>query len=479
MSQKVNKKEIIDELWRRGNLKWKLDESQKILYDLFHKSGFKSMVWLLSRRSGKSFALTVLALEVCLRNPNTIIKFLSPTKTQVNNNLRPLIRDIMEDCPEDLKPEFRTKDYIYFFPNGSEIQLAGTDKGHAEKLRGGDAHLVVIDEAGTCSNLNYIYKSILLPTTLITQAKIILASTPPEESDHEFLEFIEKAENNGSLVKKTIYDNPRLTKEMIDELIDEAGGVDTEEFRRECLCEIIKNSETSVIPEFTEQLKNEITKEWQTPPFYDSYVSMDIGFKDLTVVLFGYYDFKMGKLIIQDELVRNGQNLHLPELANDIIKKEEELWTNPLTNETKSPYIRVSDIDYIVMNELKRHSNYKLHFTAADKKESDAAINNLRVLLGNKRIIINPKCETLLRHLKHVRWKNQNSNQFARSSDDGHYDAVDALKYMVRHVQFNKNPYPHNYGMNMTDLHIHNPSGFNGLSPLDVYKKIFNIKTRK
>lgn len=477
--QKTNRKETItNELWRRGNLKWKLDENQTGLYNLFYESNFKSMVWLLARRTGKTYGLVVLAMETCLKNPNTIVKFLSPTKTQVNNNLRPLIRNILQDCPNDLKPEFKIKELIYFFPNGSEIQLAGTDKGHADKLRGGDAHLVIIDEAGTCTDLENIMRDILVPTTLVTKGKIIYASTPPKDSDHEFLKFIERAQINGSLVKKTIYDNPRLNQEMINEIIDETGGIETDAFKREYLCELLKSSETSVIPEFTNDLKAQIIKEWPEPPFYDTYVSMDIGFQDLTVILFAYYDFRAGKIIVIDEIVRTGQQVHLPELSADILKKEEELWTNKLSGEIKKPYLRVSDLDYIVINDLMRHSNYKLNFTVADKADKHAAINNVRVLLKNNRVIIHPRCKTLIRHLDNVKFRNHNSSDFARSEDDGHYDAVDALKYMLRHIQYNKNPYPAHYGMNTIDLHVHNPSAFTGMNQIENYRRIFGFKKR-
>ena len=67
---------------------------------------------------------------------------------------------------------------------------------------------------------------------------------------------------------------------------------------------------------------------------------------------------------------------------------------------------------------------------------------------------------------------------FARSPDDGHYDAVDALKYFVRSVVYNKNPYPASYGYNLQGLHIQNPEKFNGTSQMDIYKKIFNVKRK-
>lgn len=476
---KLSKKQITDELWRRGILHFKLDSGQKDLYELYYNSKHKVQTWLLARRSGKTYALCVLALEQCIRKPNSIVKIVSPTKLQVNNNVRPIFKTLLEDCPEDVRPDFKAKDYIYYFPNGSEIQLAGSDNGHAEKLRGGDSDIAMVDEAGSCKDLENIVKSILLPTTLITKGKVILASTPPKESDHDFLKFLEEADLRGSLVKRTFKQNPRLTKEMIDELTTELGGENTSEYKREMLCEIVKDETKAVLPEVTSELLNEIVKEWPKPPFYDSYEGMDLGFNDLTVILFGYYDFRADKVIIEDEYVINGLDLHLGKLTKTIQDKEKNLWTNYMTGEVKTPYIRVSDINYIVTNEIRHHSNNQINFIPAKKDDNDSAINTMRMMLANKKIIIHPRCETLIRHLKNVKWGNKAKTEFARSPDDGHYDAVDALKYMIRHIVYSKNPYPAHYGLNTKDLYIHNQEKFNMQDPGYIYAKIFGRKTKR
>lgn len=475
--------EVRHELYRRGVLVWKLTKSQKDLYNLFHKSNFRIQTWLISRRYGKTHSLSVLAIEQCLKVPGSIVKFLSPTRLQVRNNLRPLIRQILEDCPEDIKPEFKAKDDIYYFPNGSEIQLAGSDGGHAEKLRGGFAHICIVDEAGDVDDLDYIVKSILLPTTLTTNGKVLIAGTPPKTADHDFIKYIEEAEHRGSLIKRIVYDNTLLTKEQIDDLILEMGGKDSESTRRELFCEIIKDPSSAVIPEFTKVLEERIVKEWPRPPFFDTYESMDLGAVDLTGVLFAYFDFRAAKLIIEDEFVIKGNEKDfLPKLTATILKKEEELWTNPLSKEIKRPEIRVSDINYIVTNEICRASGYKVNFTAARKDDKIAAVNNLRMMLSNGQIIIHPRCENLIRHLRNVKWAGKSKETFARSPDDGHYDLVDALIYLIRSIAYNKNPYPTHYQINLQDLHIQNPKEFmqalGSRGPAEVYKQIFNIKSK-
>jgi len=423
VEKSVNRTQLTNELWRRGVLKWKLHTIQQEMYDLFYSSELRRHTWLLARRSGKSFTLVVLAIEQCLRHPKSIVKFMAPTKDQVESNVQPLFEKILEDCPEDLKPEYMGKKFAYKFKNGSQIQLAGTDKGHCERLRGGDAHLVIIDEAGFCDRLKYNYRSILLPTTFLTKGKFILASTPATESDHDFDDFVEEAQANNSLIKKTLYDNPMATPEMIADAIRESGGTEGEDFLREYMCIKVKSASTSVIPEFDEVLKSKIVKTWPTPPHFDAYISMDVGFKDMTVVLFGYYDFRADRLVIQREITRTGNDVKLPQLAEDIMATEDELWSNAFSGETKEPYLRVSDIDYIVMSELSAYSQGRLNFVATSKDNKDAAINDLRVALAAEKIIIDPSCTTLIYHLENVKRKNPNTHLFARGKDGSHFDA--------------------------------------------------------
>lgn len=483
----ISKVAAIHELWRRGELSWKLKPHQKDLYQLFYQTNHKVQTWLLARRSGKTFTLALLAIEACLKKPNTIVKFLSPTRLQISSILRPIMREILVDCPEELKPEFRAKDYVYYFANGSEIQLAGSESGNAEKLRGGFSHIAIIDESQDVTDLDNTVKSILLPTTLTTKGKVLLAGTPPKDQDHEFLKFVEEAEMRGSLVRKTVYDNSMLTAEQIEEMKIELGGEKSEAFRRELLCEIVRNSSTIVIPEFTSELEKEIVREWPLPPYFDTYVAMDIGFKDLTVVLFGYYDFRADKIIIQDEIVKKGEDLQLDAFAQEIIRKEAELWTNPLTLEVRTPTNRVSDINYIVTQEISKHSKGQLYFNPVKKDDKEAAVNDFRVKVDARKIIIDPRCKTVIRHIKHAKWdQRKNVNKFARSVDDGHYDALDASIYLIRNVSYGKNPYPPGYklGLRKDDQYLVNPQNYqqsttNSGYSSDIFNKIFNVKKRR
>jgi hypothetical protein len=249
---------------------------------------------------------------------------------------------------------------------------------------------------------------------------------------------------------------------------------------------MIKDENLSVLPEVDDELLTRIVKEIPPPLFYSRYVAMDIGFKDLTVVLYGYYDFRANQIVIQDEIVMNGKEIHLPDFTQKLQEKEKELWNNDLTHELIKPEVRASDINPFVIQEINIYSKkfdptHPIDFSIATKHDKLAHINKLRVMLANERIIINPKCETLIRHLKHCKWKDKSTkDDFARSGgDDGHYDAVDALLYFTRAVNYNKNPYPQGYGFNPRDLHIQNPQNFDRLDPKQVYASIFGVKVKR
>ncbi len=476
---KLNKAQAREALWRKGSLSFLLDRNQKELYDLYYNTNHKVQTWLLARRSGKSYALCVLAIETCLRTPNVIVKFLSPTNKQLSTNIRPLMKKILENCPSDLRPEHKKQDNIYFFPNGSELQLSGTDGGSAERIRGGDAWLAIVDEAGSCSDLKNCVQDILLPSTLTVNGKIILASTPPEDSEHDFLYFIEEAEQRGSIVIKTIDDNPRITQQQKDDLIKELGGKNSDTSQRELYCKIVKSQRNSIIPEFTEEKAKTLVKEMNVPPFYDCYVSMDLGYKDWTVVLFGYYDFRIDKVIIQDEIVTYGNDMYLDKLGNDILKKEKDLWTSATTGEAIKPKKRIADNNLVAVNEIKRATNYQVTFQTADKNEKLAGINFAKIMINNEKVLINPRCKTLIAHLKNGRWASaSNKDTFARCPNGSHYDAIDALVYLLKAIDFKHNPYPKNYDMNLKEEDLHyNYNKDNKINNEGFYRRLLNLKS--
>lgn len=383
--------------------------------------------------------LCVMAIEYALKHPGANIKYCAPTKVMVRKIIRPHFRDILKDCPDELRPEWSAVEQTFLFKNGAQVQVAGADSGNSESLRGTRLDIGFIDEAGFIADLDYLVKDILLPQTITTRGHIIITSTPAKTPRHAFEEYSKAAELEGNYIKKTIYQNPLLSKSDIEYYMKISGGKDSTTWKREYLAEFIVDEEITVIPEFTKDREQEIVRKSTRPSHFDAYVAMDVGFTDNTAILFGYWDFNRALLVIEDELILNKKNvkdLRTDIIGDAIIAKEKELWG------AKKPFLRVADADPILLNDIKSACN--LAFTRTDKDNKEAQVNEVRQFIQRGMIVIDPRCVNTINHLRYAIW-NSARTEFARVSAFGHFDAVDALIYMLRNVRRNKNPYPAEY----------------------------------
>lgn len=458
----LTKEQAIEKLWRAGNLEWKLKGIQKEMRKSVYESKGKKTTFLISRRSGKSYTMCVLAVEQCIKVPNSVVKVLFPKKKDAKTVARDQMKTILDDCPIDIKPEWMEADKLFIFPNGSEIQMAGTDGGSAESVRGSRCHLAILDEAGFMdyNEFSYIVQSIIMPTLLTTKGKMILASTPSKEPDHPFMtDYVLPARKDGSLIEYDIYSNPMINEKDIEEIASEyPGGRDDPAFLREFMlhCEVV--SDDFIVPEFTSELKKDIVKERkEKPPYYDFYVSGDPAATDLTHILFGYYDYLGAKLVIADEVTLGGPGeiITTQDIADGIRRKEKLNFTNPITGEQFNPYMRIMDYNNkILMFDLEKE--HGLRFIPATKDNKDGAVNKLRMMIRQGKIEISSNCKNLIYQLQAGRWRKtkdgKSTGTFSRLKGlkdqqlkPNHCDGIDALLYMVRNIDYNKNPYPAGY----------------------------------
>lgn len=450
--QEIKKARAI--LWEQGILDWKLSEQQKIIKKGILEDDNKTSVVLCSRRLGKTYLLLSMASEVCLRKPFSVVKYAFPKQNMAKKMLMPVYRKLFDDCPEHLKPTYMIAEKCFRFPNGSEIQISGVDNGGWENLRGGDSDMNCVDEAGFCDDLTYGVRSVLGPTVKITKGRTVMVSTPSRSEGHEFIQdwvYPYKAENRIKVF--TIYDNPNFNAEAIKEAEEEyPKGVEDEMFRREYLCHIIRGSEKSILPSFTDKAEAAIVRDdFVIPPYCDKYVSLDPGGKDLTGVLFGYYDYEQATLVILDEIAVDGST-NTEILAGMIKEKEKTYWSNPIDKTVAAPYMRVSDVNAaILLTDLQKLHGLSFSKTKKDKKK--AAVNSLDVTIMKNQIIIHPRCINLLYHMKYAEWNN-NETEFKhlKASPSGklaasHCDLLDCLIYMHRSLVKSHNPFPPGYGV--------------------------------
>ena len=491
--KKLTESAAIAKLWEAGYLQWKLRGRQKDIYDHFTETQYDISTCLISRQFGKSFTLCLIAVEFCLNNPGSIIKYACPTQKMVERIIKPRIKEIIQDCPKELKPEWKTQEKEWVFPNGSTIQVAGCNGGRYDDLRGGSSHMCIVDEAAFVDELDTVVLNVLAPTTDTTGGKIFLSSTPNDkDANHEFHEkYVFPFEVTGKLLKITWEDSPMITDKDRERIVSRyPGGMENIRFRCEYLCEIPTITEATVIPEF-QKVKDDIVKELETPDYCDFYTSMDIGYSDLTVVLFGYYDYYKKTLVILDEEIFNGSKDLKTHIVSQRIKNKEKerfLVHRSGQDDYQDPYLRYSDNNnLILLNDLS--STYDLLFHPTEKRNKEQYVDLVRRWVEQKRIIIHPRCVNLLYHISKAQWHYTKAGTFTGKFKNlkgdkeagllnSHADALDALIYMARNVQTGKNPYPKGYGLNINEnTYISRKwRTKNKSKAVDFMKKIMNVK---
>lgn len=430
-----------NELWRRGEFAPLLLKGPQLeMLNAFDASTNIMFFFLCSRRLGKTVTLFTLAVRECLRKPNSRVLYLSMTTDQVREIVDQVEEVVFEHCPDDIKPKFKSKEGKFVFPNGSEIRIKGLDKAKGSSIRGVKAHLIIFDEACFMDDLNGIVNAVAMPMVIATKGRIVFGSTPPATPGHDSIGILSRCEEKGALITRDIYSMRGILydDQQIAEFEEEAGGKDTTTFRREYLAQVVVETDLAIVPAATPEKLAAITRVSELPQGYfpDCYVGLDIGTRDLTVALFGFWDYANARLVIQDEMVLADKRVTTENIANGIKETEKRLWNG------RPPYKRFSDNEPLLLRDLKNLHNLDLRVTAKDNKE--AQVNQLNIMVNNETIIIDPKCKTLITHLKYGVW-NKNRTEFARSKELGHADAIDALIYLLRNVKRNRNPEPHAY----------------------------------
>lgn len=451
-------------LWNKGALRWKLDANQKGLYDQFQSTKYM-FVLEAGRKIGKSFFDAIIALETGIRNPGCRINWVAATGKQAQDFAVPILAEITQDAPDDLKPVYNVQDGGFWFPKngpakGSFIALFGADdEQKLKRNRGPQAHLTIIDEAAFIDKLQAVIDT-LAPTMIRTGGKMLISSSSPMSPGHEFCTIADQAALAGGYAHRDIYKCGSLTKEQIESAIEkEASGkglsVDqfkaTSYFKREYMAQRVIDQDLAIVPTFQE-LMPDVVKEHPRPKGFDvlhRFVSIDPGLSDFSGGLFGYIDYLAGGvLVIEDEFLLKGVSSTAP-IASQVKQMEATLWPDV---DQKLVHRVVDDDGERMIPDF--NSEHKLFFSRAYKPDREQQINAMNLAFNSKRILINPKCQQLIHQLR-VAVRTKIGGDMVRTAKDGHMDLVSALRYMIQNSNSYKNinPYPADFTFDRNSQH--------------------------
>jgi len=477
--------EIKAALWRAGDLDWKLDPTQlrvrqareaawapaappppgTVLTEIekIRRAAIPiSFYELLARGNGKSFELVCLAVETALKKPNQRILYCAPLREDAEKIVRDLLElNILQDCPDDAKPTWKAGDGEYHFKNGSTIRFRGVNNESDDRLRGAGYHLVILDEVGVYDRLRKTL-GIVKPVAKRFKGRIILATTPSEQEDHESTELYEEHAvqvpwRPPAAIKLTMLDNPRWSwEERVQILADCGERIDDipkilskeilpkrTETLREFWCEFVTDEARARFPTWRDDETRLTKKDSTRPDHFFAYTVFDLGFVDRTGGLFGYHDYEQDLIIIEDEALLTRPSSR--EIADEVNAKELLLWG------AKPRVTRVMDAAPFVLEDIRRE--HRLDFQPPDKTGVQSGVsyvqganNYVNLLISGGQLRIHERCRNLLRQMRNAVW-NKNRNDFERDSRKGpdsmgHYDLAAALVYFCRAVDRRRNPYP-------------------------------------
>jgi hypothetical protein len=337
----------------------------------------------------------------------------------------------------------------------ARLYLAGSDTAdQIDRLRGPRSDVTLLDEFTFFHcRLRRLITGVLMPQLLSTGGNMLCTGTPPESLDHESVQYIEAARKQKRLIRKTIFDNPRLSREDLKLICSEAHPEGTTEqdiedildgrkkgspeWRREFVVEMVSDDESRVTPEFDEKRHVGIIQE---PRYCLRYVFIDPGYaKDFFAATFCCMDFAAQRLGVMREYV--SRKKPTDEIHAELEAIEKELgWHESRADGV--PHIR--RLMEGSNPQQRRDFSAKGYSTQVVPKSpgKGALVVPLKNALHGNRVVVDPACENLIAQLTHGIWTDTNKADFKRGDKQGHLDLLDALATGIRMVDWKKNPAP-------------------------------------
>ncbi|MGZ3796474.1 MAG: hypothetical protein ACXVB1_08920, partial [Pseudobdellovibrionaceae bacterium] len=115
-------------LWHRNNLSFKFHAGQRVIDEAYRKVTAKLFVANCSRRFGKTYWVVTECIRVARSKERARVKVATAFLTDLEEFIIPAFENVLDDCPDSLKPKWSASKKKYIFNNGSEIQLIGLDR---------------------------------------------------------------------------------------------------------------------------------------------------------------------------------------------------------------------------------------------------------------------------------------------------------------------------------------------------------------
>ena len=225
------------------------DKQRDIMLDC---NKFRKIITITSRRTGKTTMNAGLCVFECL-TPNSNVAYINLTFTNAVEQIFELIVDYANSIGFSINFKSKSEGVIRF-NNGSRIKITGnSNNSEADKLRGFNCRLAIIDEIGHQRNIDYLVNEILVPQMAdYTDSTLLLTGTPSRVPNH-FSTRIFNSDNEYKKYHFTMLDNPfspNPRKLIEEEAANKGMGINTPFIRREYFGEFVSDLEAIVFKDY-------------------------------------------------------------------------------------------------------------------------------------------------------------------------------------------------------------------------------------
>ena len=260
-------------------LQKRLFKEQKAVFNDFTS---RRKLAMCSRRAGKTEGNVDEILKVAAK-PDSRIVYINLTFENAIEQMYDKVIEEAKRCEIAIEDDSKNTGIIHF-ANGSTCHFKGNkDRAQADKLQGFGNRLVIIDEAQSQINMNYLIDTILSPTLMdYDDSVLLLTGTPPRRKGTYF----EAAWNNPVWTKYswTMFENPYIKNPdaEIDRKCEEKGVTrDSAFIQREFFGKIVYDTEAQVFKDY-KVYKGNVPNDFIPTHIYEG---VDFGFADYNGVV--------------------------------------------------------------------------------------------------------------------------------------------------------------------------------------------------
>lgn len=513
------------ECWRAGDLSYLLQRHQEDDYTAFRawnlerqQPGYRARIkeldalydnmWMdeCSRRHGKTAGRELIpGVEEMIRRPGCRGMIATPLEKSVGGIIVPLTKILFRDAPPGYFPRFVTQHKgdgkgLYIDATDSFCKLIGLDK-NPDATRGEYLDWAVLDEAAFIKGLYELVTGTIMPQFRYRPwAWLELGSSTAKVADCDFnTHFREDCRLRGAYRMHTIRDNTSLTEDDIDQEERRSGGKNSAQCRRELYCELTRDPNDMVVPEFDESVH--VVDSWPMPAYALALEGIDPGITDPLGLVGGFVDWLQQCLVIQfawarsnastGEVVRvlqdfertfwgsahraAGERKRELSIADALVTGDGKVWAPPQDGLTywsqedwslkANPYARVCDIENRFIVDMNVDYGMNVQPAVKGPGSADADLQHVRTLFGARprkiAIIRNGHTEPLIQQCRSGEWNTDETGHrtdWKRSKTLGHLDCFAALKYLARVVPWQRNPNrPAHVEPNSSEYHVPQP----------------------